>query len=310
MNRTNAKRFICLLLTLIMMMSLVPTAVFAYGAANLIQYASIEGVDAPVAGELPDTSASVTEGSIGYRVAGSIDWYDKTNNRTVGEGERFQPGVVYQASVWLQPKTEYAFAYTDSATPTVQATMNGEPATVYKAYEYNAWAMVDVRYTFPATAGPGDYCPECGLLIEGDACVECGACEDCVLMCRMCGICELCENICPVCGEVCDTCAYVCPECGACEHCVSLCLACGECENCANFCPDCWEICDSCAWMCPTCGVCENCTLLCPECHNCGHCIYVGEGGYICDMSNDLVIVDWQPTDEFMYCDGEDFEKI
>lgn len=26
-------------------------------------------------------------------------------------------------------------------------------------------------------------------------------------------------------------------------------------------------------------------------------------------MSNDLVIVDWQPTDEFMYCDGEDFEK-
>lgn len=45
-------------------------------------------------------------------------------------------------------------------------------------------------------------------------------------------------------------------------------------------------------------------------CHNCGHCIYVGEGGYICDMSNDLVIVDWQPTDEFMYCDGEDFEKI
>ena len=46
------------------------------------------------------------------------------------------------------------------------------------------------------------------------------------------------------------------------------------------------------------------------NCYVCEHCVYVGEGGYICDMSNDVVIEDWQPTDDFYCCDGKDFEKI
>ena len=29
------------------------------------------------------------------------------------------------------------------------------------------------------------------------------------------------------------------------------------------------------------------------NCYNCNHCQYIGEGGYICDMNNDVVIEDW-----------------
>ena len=46
------------------------------------------------------------------------------------------------------------------------------------------------------------------------------------------------------------------------------------------------------------------------NCYNCNHCVYVGEGGYICDMSTDVVIDFWEPTEGFNSCKGKDFENI
>jgi hypothetical protein len=46
------------------------------------------------------------------------------------------------------------------------------------------------------------------------------------------------------------------------------------------------------------------------NCEYCEHCIYVGEGGYMCDMSNEIVIDDFEPTEDFYMCDGKDFLKI
>ncbi len=46
------------------------------------------------------------------------------------------------------------------------------------------------------------------------------------------------------------------------------------------------------------------------NCYNCNNCEYVGEGGYMCSMSNDIVIEDWQPTEDFNSCKGKDFEDI
>jgi hypothetical protein len=46
------------------------------------------------------------------------------------------------------------------------------------------------------------------------------------------------------------------------------------------------------------------------NCFNCNHCQYIGEGGYICDMSNDVVIEDWQPAEDFNICKGKDFENL
>ena len=39
------------------------------------------------------------------------------------------------------------------------------------------------------------------------------------------------------------------------------------------------------------------------RCFSCDHCIYIGEGGYICDLNNEVVIDDWTPTEEFNSCE-------
>lgn len=46
------------------------------------------------------------------------------------------------------------------------------------------------------------------------------------------------------------------------------------------------------------------------NCYNCNNCEYIGDGGYICSMSNDIVIEDWQPTEDFNSCGGKEFENI
>lgn len=45
-------------------------------------------------------------------------------------------------------------------------------------------------------------------------------------------------------------------------------------------------------------------------CHNCSKCLYIGEGDYICEDSNDIVISGWQPTECFCSCKGKGFEEI
>lgn len=44
------------------------------------------------------------------------------------------------------------------------------------------------------------------------------------------------------------------------------------------------------------------------DCYACEHCVYLGEGGYMCDLTNDIVIEDWQPDDAFYHCGGKNFE--
>lgn len=47
------------------------------------------------------------------------------------------------------------------------------------------------------------------------------------------------------------------------------------------------------------------------NCFNCEHFIYVGEGDYICDMSNYLVVEEFaMPTEEFYRCDGKDYQEV
>ena len=46
------------------------------------------------------------------------------------------------------------------------------------------------------------------------------------------------------------------------------------------------------------------------NCHNCNNCVYIGEGDYMCSMSNDIVIENWQPTEDYYSCEGKEFENI
>ena len=44
------------------------------------------------------------------------------------------------------------------------------------------------------------------------------------------------------------------------------------------------------------------------NCFNCEHCTYVGEGGYMCDMTTEIVIDEFiMPTEEFFSCEGKEF---
>ena len=45
------------------------------------------------------------------------------------------------------------------------------------------------------------------------------------------------------------------------------------------------------------------------RCDSCSHCIYVGEGGYICDLNNEIVIEDWIPTEEYYNCEGVSYNE-
>lgn len=46
------------------------------------------------------------------------------------------------------------------------------------------------------------------------------------------------------------------------------------------------------------------------NCFYCGKCTYIGEGDYICEDSTEVVIGDWQPTENFYSCKGKGYEKL
>ena len=141
------KKLFALLLCIATLLVCLPTTVFA---VTTISSVSITNVDAPTAGKAPDTSVTVsTQGTKLY----AIDWLDKTTDHFLEAGDTFIAGHVYQVQVWVEAKDGYEFRYTDSKTPNVNATIDSKTATVTKAFEYNAWAMVVASYTYPA-------CPE------------------------------------------------------------------------------------------------------------------------------------------------------
>ena len=34
----------------------------------------------------------------------------------------------------------------------------------------------------------------------------------------------------------------------------------------------------------------------------CDECIYIGDGDFLCDKLQEIVVSDWQPTNEFLKC--------
>jgi hypothetical protein len=46
------------------------------------------------------------------------------------------------------------------------------------------------------------------------------------------------------------------------------------------------------------------------NCYNCTKCVYLSEGGYMCECNNEVVIEDFEPTDDFYSCGGKEFEQI
>lgn len=42
-------------------------------------------------------------------------------------------------------------------------------------------------------------------------------------------------------------------------------------------------------------------------CFECDHCIYCCEGDHLCDVNNEFITEDWEPTDMFYHCLGKEF---
>lgn len=140
----KTKKLLVGLLCLVMLFGLVPVTAYAAITVNSV---AITNLAVPKAGATPTTSPSVA--TTGVKIYG-VDWYDSTAGRFLENGDTFIIGHVYKVQVWAEAKSGYEFRYVNSATPNVTATVDGKSASVSKAYEYNAWAMVVVSYTFPA----------------------------------------------------------------------------------------------------------------------------------------------------------------
>lgn len=44
-------------------------------------------------------------------------------------------------------------------------------------------------------------------------------------------------------------------------------------------------------------------------CANCEHCVYIGEGDYICDVDEPIIVMEEHiPNDNYFICGGADWE--
>ena len=141
------KQFLAVLLALAMVLSLLPMTA---AATTYISNVYVADIDQPEAGKTPDSKAVVHQLE-NYAIFSQPEWYDETDGRFLEDGDTFEAGHIYEVNVWLEAKDGCEF-YTQNGKLQVTGEVNGERATVNKAYEYQAWAMVEVRYTFPVCA--------------------------------------------------------------------------------------------------------------------------------------------------------------
>lgn len=142
------KKILSVLLSLVMILSLLPTTTMA---SDVITSIYIKNVMTPIAGTKWqgqwDKSTMVDKDS-NYTVYQQPEWYDETEKRYMEHDESFQLGHIYTVQIWTEAKDGYEFD-SDSAEYYVTAMVNGKEAKISKAFEYQRWAMAVVSYTFP-----------------------------------------------------------------------------------------------------------------------------------------------------------------
>ena len=145
MKNTAKMRFLAILLCSALLLGLLPVSVWA---ATEISSVAITNVQLPATGDKVPASATVSTSGVQFF---SMDWYDKTAGRFLETNDHFVEDHIYEVQIWVEAKSGYEFR-TNGVSPSVTATVNGKTATVSKAYEYQAWAMVVVSYTFEPCA--------------------------------------------------------------------------------------------------------------------------------------------------------------
>ena len=142
------KKILSVVLLLALCLSLLPLSA---SAATVLARVELS-LECPVAGKTPAATCSINGN--GYTVH-SIDWYDRTDDRFLDAGEKFQAGHQYEAQVWVEAKDGYKFSTVDDNTPAIGGYINGEEVEVEKAFEYKAYAMVCLVCSFPSAPAKG-----------------------------------------------------------------------------------------------------------------------------------------------------------
>ena len=142
------KKFICMLLSLIMILSLIPATVFA---SEYIREVYITNISMPIAGQKWDSQwdkSEMTYDNSSYAVFQQPEWYDETEKRFLESNEVFKEGHSYTVQVWVEAKDGYEFDASATAY-NIKGYINEKEAKLSKAFEYQRWAMVVLSYTFP-----------------------------------------------------------------------------------------------------------------------------------------------------------------
>ena len=132
--------------------------VFGGAAAGTnIRSVEVYGIDAPAPGNAPDFSVDLGQGTYTLYHTDPITWTDKTTGKSMDRYDnnaRFVEGRQYAVSIWLQAKTAegHLFATTSNWGTAVSGTINDETAKVNKAYEQSPDEVIEISYTFTATA--------------------------------------------------------------------------------------------------------------------------------------------------------------
>lgn len=142
------KKFLCALLSLTMILSLIPATVFA---SEYIRDVYVTNIPVPIAGVKWDSQwdkSEMTYDNSSYAVFQQPEWYDETEKRFLESNEVFKEGHSYTVHVWVEVNDGYEFDASTTAY-NMKGYINEKEAKLSKAFEYQRWAMVVLSYTFP-----------------------------------------------------------------------------------------------------------------------------------------------------------------
>ncbi|MBQ7962265.1 MAG: dockerin type I repeat-containing protein [Clostridia bacterium] len=150
------KKFIALLVSVIMILGIMPLAV---SAATELSIVHIGDIASPVAGQTPDFVATYGSGynfttvfDVGETYYG-ITWIDTTDgDKNMTSEDVFEPGHIYRVAVVVAAQPGYSFSKYDNYTSSVSCRINGKTANVYVISGYNAGEYIGITYTFEACA--------------------------------------------------------------------------------------------------------------------------------------------------------------
>ncbi|MBR3868772.1 MAG: dockerin type I repeat-containing protein [Clostridia bacterium] len=148
------KKYIALLISVIMILGIMPVNAFA---ADVIATVKIGDISAPVAGEKPDyvatygTGYNFTKKFDGVNTKFGIAWVDVTNGqKTMTPDDVFVTGHIYRVAVVVVAGNGYSFSKSDNYTSTVSGYINNNKGKVYAVSGFNAGEYAGITYTFEA----------------------------------------------------------------------------------------------------------------------------------------------------------------